>query len=540
MHPHPQHRRHRVPTRAGRSRLAALGLLTLMAVAGPSAAAVPQPAQARLDALFDQTMARYQLPGLAVGVVQDGKVIYQRTAGETRAGSGERIDADTLFKIASNSKAMTTGLLARLVDEGKMAWDDPVTKYLPQFRMFDPWVTRNIQVRDLLIHNSGLGLGAGDLMLWPEPNAFTREDIVRGLAYLKPTHSFRAHYAYDNLMYVVAGQVAAAAGGKSYDQLVREQVFGPLGMDRCQVGAFDRDAVGNVAQPHMRQDGHNVVVREDAATIPDTPSMAAGGIRCSLHDMTTWARMWLDTDTPHPWVSATQRQALWSLHTPMPISRQMRDWDGTHLYGYGYAWRLSDVDGQFRVAHTGTLMGMYSSLTLLPDLHAGFVVLINGEGGEARTTLTEALTKLYTQPGQVLDVDHYAGLLAQSRAEAKAAAPAPVPDTSSRKPVTPDDARRMLGLYHDAWFGDVSVCPVDGQVQWRSAKSPRMHGMVMRVGQRLMVDWTDPSVDAEPWLDVEGNGQVVALAMSAIDPDADFSYDYPDLHLRRTGPCPAP
>ena len=517
-------------------------LALLLAAVAPTVAVAAIPAQPvgndALDRVFDQAFARYHLPGLAVGVVRDGKVVYLRTAGELEAGSGKPVTPDSLFKIASNTKAMTTGVLARLVDQGKLKWDDPVTKYLPQFRMFDPWVTRNIQVRDLLIHNSGLGLGAGDLMLWPEPNDFTRADIIAGLAHLKPTHSFRSHYAYDNLMYVVAGEVAAVAGGKPYDQLVRQELFGPLGMDRCQVGAFDRDAVGNIAQPHMRQDDRNVVVREDQARIPDNPSMSAGGIRCSVRDMTRWIGMWLDADNPHPWVSAQQRTALWSLHTPMPISKQMRDWDGTHLYGYGYAWRLSDADGQWRVAHTGTLMGMYSSVTLLPDLHTGFVVLINGEGEAARTTLTEALTKLYTAPGKSLDVDHYAALLDEAKAHAKASASEPVPDTSARQPVTVAAFKRWQGVYTDAWFGQVSLCPVGDGVQFRAVKSPRMHGKVMRVGQRLMVDWDDASVDAAPWLAFAGDDRHATLSLAAIDPDADFSYDYQDLHFQRSGACP--
>jgi CubicO group peptidase (beta-lactamase class C family) len=533
--PAPRHRRLSFARRAWPALCAALWL------AGPFTASALESRQdtKAFDALFDQAMARYKLPGLAVGVVQNGQVVYLRTAGETRAGSGEPINADTLFKIASNSKAMTTGVLARLVDQGKLKWDDPVIQYLPDFRMYDPWVTDNIQVRDLLIHNSGLGLGAGDLMLWPEPNDFTCADIIAGLAHLKPTHSFRAHYAYDNLMYVVAGEVAAKAGGKPYDQLVREELFQPLGMTRCQVGAFDRDAVGNIAQPHMQQDGHNVVVRQDAAQVPDNPSMSAGGIRCSVRDMTTWMHMWLDQGAEHPWISDEQRKALWTLHTPMPISRQMRDWDGTHLYGYGYAWRLSDVDGQWRVAHTGTLMGMYSSVTLLPELHAGFVVLINGEGEAARTTLTEALTKHYTQPGKQLDVAHYAGMLEAARTQAKAAASDPVPDTSARTLVGASEAKAWQGVYTDAWFGQVSVCPAGDRVEFRATKSPRMHGAVMRAGQRLLVDWDDASVDAEPWLSFAGQGSTTTLTLAAIDPDADFSYDYRDLHFKRSGACPA-
>src|SRR5262249_30649017 len=131
-----------------------------------------------LDAIVDDVIERYRLPGIAVGIVENGNITYTRTAGELVAGSGQKITADTLFKIASNTKAMTTGTLARLVEAGKLHWDDPVTRYLPAFRMSDPWITREMQVRDLLIHNSGLREGAGDLMLWPEPNSFTRADII--------------------------------------------------------------------------------------------------------------------------------------------------------------------------------------------------------------------------------------------------------------------------------------------------------------------------------------------------------------------------
>ena len=511
----------------------------LWLLATASAQAAPAADTAAYDRLFEQAMAHYHLPGLAVGVIEDGRVVYRRTAGERVAGSGEAIDADTLFKIASNSKAMTTGLLARLVDQGKLAWDDPVTKYLPEFRMHDPWVTRNIQVRDLLVHNSGLGLGAGDLMLWPEPNDFSRADIIAGLAYLKPTHSFRSHYAYDNLLYVVAGEVAARAGGKPYDQLIREQVFAPLGMDRCQVGAWRQAAVGNIAQPHMRDGGRNVPVREDQDLVADAPSTAAGGIRCSLDDMLTWMdRAWLRPDPKAPWLSDTQRRAVWSLHTPMPISQRMRDWDGTHLYGYGYGWRLSDVDGQWKVAHTGTLMGMYSSLVLLPDRRSGFIILVNGEGEAARTTLGEALQKRLLGADPALDVLHYAAELEREDAQPKPPA-ARKPDTSSRRAVSSVEGRVRSGLYRDPWFGDVRLCPQGDGLAFAAARSPLLAGTVMQAGGRWLVDWTDGSVDAEPWLDFATDAQGrKTMHLAAIDPDADFSYDYADLDFHRVGDCP--
>lgn len=512
------------------------------AVAGPEPGlARPQGERQAFDRLFDQTLARYDLPGLAVGVIEDGQVAYLRTAGVLEVGRPEPVTPDTLFKIASNTKAMTTALLARLVDQGRLRWDDPVTKYLPSFRMHDDWVTTNIQVRDLLIHNSGLGLGAGDLMLWPEPNDFSRADIIAGLAHLKPTHSFRSHYAYDNLLYVVAGEVAAAAGGKPYEQLLREQVFVPLGLRRCQVGRWRPAEVGDVAQPHMRSNGRNLPIREDGEVVPDSPSTAAGGVRCSVRDMLTWMQAWLQPQRHPGWLSEQQRQALWTLATPMPISARMRDWDGTRLYGYGYGWRLSDVDGQWKVAHTGTLAGMYSSLALLPDRGDGFVILTNGEGADAREALGEALIKRFTRPDQTeLDVDHYAEAMARAAARAKATGQAPrLPDTSDRRPARAGELQSWLGRWRDPWFGQVQLCPAGDGVEFVAAKSPMLRGRVMQSGGRWLVDWDEDSVDAEPWLTFSREGDARHLRLAAIDPDADFSYDYADLDFTRIASCDA-
>lgn len=496
--------------------------------------------KAAFDTIFDDVMARYRLPSLAVGVIENGKVIYTRTAGELVVGSGQLVTPDTLFKIASNSKAMTTGVLARLVDAGKLHWDDPVVRYLPKFQMSDPWVTREMQVRDLLIHNSGLREGAGDLMLWPEPNLFTRADIIAGLAHLKPLHSFRSRYAYDNLMYVVAGEVAAAAAGVPYEELMHRELFTPLQMTRCQVGEWNRDEVGNVAQAHMRQGGLNVLIGGDGELIPAITSAAAGGIRCSLNDMLKWMTMWLDPDLNsergEPWLTSAQRETLWSAQMPMPISQRQRTWDNSRYNAYGYGWRLSDVDGVQRVAHTGTLSGMYSAVTLLPEKKTGIVFMINGEGADARTVLNEALVKHFTAPAQA-SVAYYADELTREQAQQPDEMNAP--DTSSRQPATPTALKRWLGVYRDPWFGEISICEEKNRVQFSSVKSPQLAGDVMQVDKRLLVDWYDESADAEPWLEFASpkNGGAITLTMSKVDPDADFSNDYEDLFFTRVRAC---
>ncbi|MEH6421185.1 serine hydrolase domain-containing protein [Pseudomonas sp. CGJS7] len=503
-------------------------------------AATPDPRQTALDQIVDQVQARYRLPGFAVGVVENGEVAYLRTHGELIAGSGDKVGADSLFKIASNTKSMTTAALARLVDAGKLRWDDPVVRYLPQFRMHDDWVTRQMQVRDLLIHNSGLRAGAGDLMLWPEPNSFTRDDILHGLRYLKPVHSFRSSYDYDNLLYIVAGEVAARAGGAAYETVLRREVFEPLGMKGCRIGAWDRDAVGDVAQPHARRGDRYVPVRPDGAKIAASTMDPAGGVRCGLNDMTVWLRAWLDPKTKgvdgKPWLSPEQRAAVWRPQMPMNVSRRQREWSNTHFAAYGYGWRLSDADGAFKVSHTGTLMGMYSLTTMLPERNAGFVVMINGDAGDARSVFDQALTDYFTAPQRKRGAGWYADAIA---AEAAAPSASRAPDTSRREPAAPAQLRDRLGVYRDPWFGEAEVCARDGAVRFASRKSPLLSGKIVKVGLRLVVDWDAEEVDTEAWIDfaAAADSQAATFLMSKVDPDADFSYDFEDLAFARIGDC---
>ena len=510
------------------------GMATAIACfAIPAAAASIDPVE--VDAAIDATVARYDLPGIAVGIVADGEVAHVRTVGETVAGSGDPVTPGTLFKIASNSKAMTATVLARLVQQGRLRWDDPVVRHLPHFARHDPWVTEHMTVRDLLVHNSGLPEGGGDLMLWPEPNRFTRMDITRGLRHIVPAYGFRSGYAYDNLLYVVAGEVAAAAGGASYEALVQREIFDPLGLDGCRVGEFDRAGL-SVAQPHWHDGTGNVAYRIDPLVVPEIASAAAGGIRCPLDDMLAWARQWLaPTPAQLEWLGPEQRERLWTAVTPMPLSQRRKDWNETHIYAYALGFRVADANGEWTVSHTGTLGGMYSVMTLLPDLRSGYVVMINGEGGEARTVLDQLLLKQFTSPDETHSVAEYAALLA---AEPRATDTTPLPDTSARAPVAAAEVERWLGTWRDPWLGDATICPEGDRVRFRVAKSPLLAGDLVRSGGRYLVDWHADSVGVEPWMDFKDGAGRRTLAMSKLDPEADFSSDFEDLAFVRTGDCP--
>jgi CubicO group peptidase (beta-lactamase class C family) len=393
-------------------------------------------------------------------------------------------------------------------------------------------VTANMQVGDLLVHHSGLPEGGGDLMLWPTPNQFTPKDVIAGLQYLKPAYSFRSGYAYDNTLYIVAGELAAAACGAPYSTLLRREIFEPLGMTRCQIGTWDREKVGNVASPYTMENGKYVADTFKGSVVQAATMDSAGGVRCSLNDMMTWAVNWL-APTPQQltWLTPEQRRKEWTAYTPMPISARRRAWDGTLFYGYGYGWRIGDIDGQMTVSHTGTLSGMYSATMLLPFRKSGFMFMINADADDARTVLIEVLTKQFTAPDKARSVADYADEIAREDQQKRIAR---VPDTSSRKPATPADLKDELGVWRDPWLGEVSICAKGKNVRIAAVKSPKLSGQVMRVEDKFLVHWDHGNEDA--WLHFpEQKGDVLRIAK--VDPAADFSDDFEDLAFTREHAC---
>jgi CubicO group peptidase (beta-lactamase class C family) len=508
----------------------------LFACAGVQASPSVVPSHEQIDSTVRQVIERYQLPGIAVGVIADGEVIFSQGYGETIHGSGDPVTSRTLFKIASNSKAMTAAVLARLVQQGKLQWDDPVAQHLPEFAMYDPWVSAHMTINDLLVHNSGLPEGGGDLMFWPEPNLFTRDDIVQGLRHIKPAYGFRAGYAYDNVLYVVAGRVAEAVAGASFEALVRRELFEPLQMTGCKVGEFALADAGSVAQPHVLENGVIKRTRGDAEVVEAIASAPAGGIRCDLDAMLVWANNWLSPNAAQQaWLGQAQREEMWKARTPMPVSSLKKRWEKTHYHAYAYGFRLADSDGVWTVSHTGTLGGMYSMMMLLPDQKSGFVFMINGAGGAARTVLGTSLLKLFTAPAASLGVAGYADDLAKPAAVTQVNQT--LPDLRKRKPVRAGEMQAWLGRWRDPWFGEVRICQVGQGVQWRSLKSPKMQGDISRLDGRYMLVWDSKDVDEEPWLSFSEEAGVRKLHMAKINPRGDWSSDYEHFSFTKVGEC---
>lgn len=319
------------------SRVCVLVLLLVMVAAGRAQNAPP----GDLDEYVARAMKTFEVPGMALAIVKDGTVVMAKGYGVRKLGDPTSVDENTLFGIGSNTKAFTSAALATLVDEGKLNWDDPVNDRLPGFVMYVPYVSKEIQIRDLLCHRSGLGLGEGDLMFWP-PTTFTREEVIYRLRYLKPATSFRSTFAYNNLMFLTAGQVVAAVSGKSWDDYVREKIFQPLGMRTTNSSNTAFRPGDDYAFPHEKVDGKlQVIAFENLDN-----AGPAGSINSSAAEMAKWIQVQLNHgEIPGKKTrifSEKSSQEMWTQHMTVPIGQWAEESKALRprFRGYGYGWFL--------------------------------------------------------------------------------------------------------------------------------------------------------------------------------------------------------
>jgi len=483
-------------------------------------------------------MKTFEVPGLAVAVVKDGQVVLAKGYGVRRLGEPAPVDARTLFGIASNTKAFTATALGLLVEEGKIEWDGPVTRYLPWFQMWDPYVTREMTVRDLLVHRSGLGLGAGDLLLWPE-TTYDRGEIVRRLRFIRPATSFRSAYAYDNMLYIAAGEVIEAVTGMTWEEFIDARILKKAGLASSEP-RHSADAAGrNVAIPHAVLDGRPVPV-----AIDENDNMnAAGGIISCAEDMARWMLIHLG-EGRHPdgtrlFSERTGRQ-LATLVTPIPISDPPAELAAqrTNFNGYALGFRVSDYRGRKLVNHTGGLTGYVSRVVMVPELELGVTVLTNQESGDAYNSVIFAvLDRAMGAPA----TDWAAAYVkvrerGRSRTDEALKAAAAKRDAGA-KPSLP--LERYAGTYEDAWYGPVVIglegAGASAKLTMSFAKSPGLSGDLEHWSRETFVArWRDRELRADAYVTfvLDPDGAIVEARMRPVSPDTDFSYDFQDLLLK--------
>ena len=513
--------------------------LALVALSTPALASPPRDFDRRVEALRRQV----GVPGLAIAIVEHGRTTLAHGYGSRRLGGADPVDADTIFPTGSTGKAFTVAAIATLVDAGKLGWDDRIVDRLPGFEMYDPWVTREITVRDILVHRSGLGLGEGDLLFVPRSDV-SRAEAVRRLRYLKPRTSFRDHFAYDNVLYMVAGQLVEAVSGESWEDYVRDHVLRPAGMLRSTADGAERFAQGNRAYPHARLDGgirgagrQEVLDEHDELGRNAAP---AGGLAISANDFAKWIAIQLAhgaLPSGRRLFSEAAHDQMWQPVVIQPIDGVPADLAATKptysLYAPG--WEIQDYRGTRIVWHSGAVLGFKSVVVLIPDRDVGFSIELNSEDGELGRGLMFEL------------LDHYLGLpkahwpealiaykktviadgisnLAAHTTKAEAAGPSLAP-------------ARYAGTYIDPWYGRIEIKSSNSDLSIDFRSTPRMNGTLEHYQYDTFVThFSDRAIEpAYVTFALDADGKVSSITMKPVSPIADFSWDYQDLLFKPTG-----
>ena len=418
-----------------------------------------------LDAYVHQTMQQWQVPGMAVAVVKDGKVVLTRGYGVRELGKPDQVDADTLFDIGSNSKSFTAAALGTLVAAGKFGWDAHVADHIKDFRLRSPYVTQELTLRDLLSHRSGYC----DPGMWYTSDA---SDVIQRLRYQKPDYAFRARFCYNNIMYLTAARFIPAATSESWDHYVDEHLFKPLAMTRTVTTDAEVAASSDVAVPHGMVEGKPAVVRRYWAHNMDLMS-AVGGINSSANDMSHWLLMLL-ADGSYDGKTVLDKAIVSAMETPQipvptdsGVGQEIKAWmPGGDFYSYGLGLLMNEYAGHKLVWHAGDIDGMASAMIMVPDEHLGIVVMTNmTESGSRFGVVMHILQQYLQQPAD----DVGATLFAQMHKDEAAAKAAENKLTASRKP----NSRPPLALvdyagdYADHYNGSAKVTMEKGHLVLR-------------------------------------------------------------------------
>ncbi|HUH89926.1 MAG TPA: serine hydrolase [Lysobacter sp.] len=496
------------------------------------------------DAYVDDVRAKFDVPAIAVAIIKDGQVVLERGYGPRDLQDQQPVDEHTMFAIASNTKAFTAASLSILADDGKLDMNDRVIDHLPWFRMSDAYVTREMRIRDLLAHRSGLGLGAGDLLYWPGTD-YTTEEVARRLKDVPLDGSFRGQYAYDNILYGVAQLVIEAASGQSYKDFLQARIFAPLGMHETRFNSDDLRPGDNVATGYSKEDFTRLVA---APRMSWGNVSGAGGLYSSVHDLGKWVRMQLDRGViapadgaagdaePTRLFSEKRQREMWTMITPIPVGKPAVPALAAatpNFLGYGEGWSLSDYRGNKLVWHTGGWPGFVSRVTMVPEQNLGIIVLTSAEAGGAFQSITMQALDAFLDAPPTDWTSAY--LAARGNQEQKA-------EASWQKHIAARDLRSRPSLplsgyartYRDPWYGDVVVSEEGGKLRIQFSHTADLVGSLSHwQHDTFVVRWDQRWLNADAFLSFSLNpdGKIREARIESISPLTDFSFDFQHLRL---------
>lgn len=428
------------------------------------------------DEYVERVLQSFQVPGVGIGIVKDGKIVLAKGYGVKKLGDPSPVDENTLFSIASNSKAFTSTAMAILVDEGKLKWDDRVVKYLPWFKMSDDYVTTHLTLRDLFVHQSGLTPYANDVLLFP-PSTFTRKELLSKLKDVKLSYDFRTVYAYDNILYLAAAEVIEEVSGMTWEDFVKSKIFDKVGMNRSISRFSTLRGHSNIAYSHAMRDGKISVINGFFEQNIGDASNPAGGVVSSAYDMSRWLITQLDSGrTPdHNRIfKANTTNELWKIVRPIPISKEPDRFKPAqkNFSGYALGFHTYDYRNHQIVGHGGLLTGFVSQISMVPSLDLGIVVLTNQLATGAYWSIINHILD-YNMKAQPFDwLASYKGDWDKSVTRRDSI-------QKNRSQIVPDSRlplslplEKYAGVYKDDLIGNIVISKEENGLSMRFVKSP--------------------------------------------------------------------
>ncbi|NNK80997.1 MAG: serine hydrolase [Flavobacteriales bacterium] len=476
----------------------------------------------RIDNYISSSLEDWNIPGVAIAIVKDGEPILRKGYGVKSTASNEPVDSNTLFAIASNTKAFISASISVLVEEGKLTWNDKVVDYLPYFKLYDPYVTAEFTISDLLCHRSGLATFSGDI-LWYGSN-LSREEVIKGAAMLEPESGFREAYGYQNIMFMAAGEVIEEVTGMAWNDFVRKRFLNPLGMTNTIASTKDLQYHANHSEPHNDVDGENVPI--DWVNWDNMGP--AGSLISNVDDLSSWIELQLGKGTLDSTLfwKTEHSQLMWTVHTPKTLSSWHRkNFPSKHFAGYGLGWDLFDYHGHLIINHGGGYDGFISQTVLVPEENLGFVILTNNNNFFPYAMMYHILD-MYLDPENAQDWGNYMlGLKKQADIrrvkEQQEIKDSRVPNTSPSL-----DLSSYIGEYHDPKYGSVIIGLESDSMYFNFKPTALYHGTLAHWHyDTFRMSWGETHFLPKGMATfmIDKNGSVSELRIDCPNPDLDFT-----------------
>ncbi len=489
---------------------------------------VAQPNLKEIEKYITQAQVDWQVPGMAVAIVKDGKIIYAKGFGVLEKGKKQKVDAQSMFAIASNTKAFVSASLAHLVWEEKISWDDKVVSFLPYFELYDNYTTNEATLKDILSHRTGLGTFSGDV-IWYK-SEYSAEEVIKHVKYVPQAYSFRAGYGYSNLMFITAGEVINAVTGMPWNTFIESHIFKPLDMQRSVTSVNDLTNMGNVASPHK-------TIKEKITPIEwvNWDNMgAAGGIISNVEDMSKWMILQLNNGVngADTLFSPAAQLDMWTPHNNFKVStRSQKNMPSKHFSAYGLGWGIWDYKGNKVISHSGGYDGMYSRVTMVPEQDLGVVVLTNSMTGVTNPVTMRAIDNIL----RTGDRDWSSEALPRSKK---------YKEYKTKRIKKRLDARRkgtsplveeadFTGNYFDDFFGEVKIEQVNNELVIKFENAPHLNATLSHWHfNAYKLNWNE----VHAWFDfgtlqfmLDNNNKVIGIEFDVPNDDIFFE----EIHLKK-------